>query len=145
MPKRVEILAVIDTTPAWKPVVEAVHAEGAPIFLQFWHCGRASHSDFHGGELPVAPSAIKSGGEPALDRLADHRVQAVCLATGSGAFRSLERTLMGAGAWSLAAADGGGILLVPGSGVGDQEPADVLAAAARRGFYIARAPVLMEK
>ena len=48
---------------AWKPVVEAVHAKGAPIFLQLWHCGRASHSDFHGGELPVAPSAIKSGGE----------------------------------------------------------------------------------
>ncbi len=48
---------------AWKPVVEAVHAEGTPIFLQLWHCGRASHSDFHGGQPPVAPSAVKLEGD----------------------------------------------------------------------------------
>ncbi|MEK6248474.1 MAG: alkene reductase, partial [Planctomycetales bacterium] len=42
----------------WKLVTEAVHAEGGRIFLQLWHCGRASHSDFHNGDLPVAPSAI---------------------------------------------------------------------------------------
>ena len=42
---------------AWKQVVDAVHAKGSPIFLQLWHCGRASHSDFHGGELPVSASA----------------------------------------------------------------------------------------
>ena len=45
---------------AWKIVVEAVRAKGTPIFLQLWHCGRASHSSFHqNGELPVAPSAIR--------------------------------------------------------------------------------------
>ena len=45
---------------AWKQVVDAVHAQGTPIFLQLWHCGRASHSSFHDGrKLPVAPSAIK--------------------------------------------------------------------------------------
>jgi len=45
---------------AWKQVVDAVHAQGTPIFLQLWHCGRASHSSFQeNGELPVAPSAIK--------------------------------------------------------------------------------------
>ncbi|MFT4579928.1 MAG: N-ethylmaleimide reductase [Nitrospinales bacterium] len=43
----------------WKTVTQAVHSEGSKIFLQLWHCGRASHSAFHGGELPVAPSAIK--------------------------------------------------------------------------------------
>ena len=49
---------------AWKPVVAAVHAKGAPIFLQLWHCGRASHSSFHEGRhLPVAPSAIKINGD----------------------------------------------------------------------------------
>jgi len=48
---------------AWKQVVDAVHAEGSPIFLQLWHCGRASHSDFHGGDLPVAPSPIRLNGE----------------------------------------------------------------------------------
>ena len=44
---------------AWKIVTDAVHSKGSKIFLQLWHCGRASHSSFHGGELPVAPSAIK--------------------------------------------------------------------------------------
>jgi len=43
----------------WKLTTEAVHAKGGKIFLQLWHMGRASHSDFHKGELPVAPSAIK--------------------------------------------------------------------------------------
>jgi len=42
----------------WKLVTDAVHAKGGRIFLQLWHCGRASHPDFHGGKLPVAPSAI---------------------------------------------------------------------------------------
>jgi N-ethylmaleimide reductase len=45
---------------AWKMVVDTVHAKGTPVFLQLWHCGRASHSSFHEKEgLPVAPSAIK--------------------------------------------------------------------------------------
>ena len=49
---------------AWRQVVEAVHAQGTPIFLQLWHCGRASHSSFHQEEgLPVAPSAIKLSGD----------------------------------------------------------------------------------
>jgi N-ethylmaleimide reductase len=44
---------------AWQQVVEAVHAKGGKIFLQLWHCGRASHSSFRAdGSLPVAPSAI---------------------------------------------------------------------------------------
>jgi 2,4-dienoyl-CoA reductase-like NADH-dependent reductase (Old Yellow Enzyme family) len=47
----------------WKLVTKAVHDEGGKIFLQLWHCGRASHSDFHEGELPVAPSAIKLEGD----------------------------------------------------------------------------------
>jgi N-ethylmaleimide reductase len=44
---------------AWKLITNAVHSEGTPMFLQLWHCGRASHSAFHVGELPVAPSAVK--------------------------------------------------------------------------------------
>ncbi len=42
----------------WKKVTEAVHEEGGKIFLQLWHVGRMSHPDFHGGELPLAPSAL---------------------------------------------------------------------------------------
>ncbi len=42
----------------WRKVTEAVHDQGGRIFIQLWHVGRISHPDFHGGELPVAPSAI---------------------------------------------------------------------------------------
>ncbi|MGB3496142.1 MAG: alkene reductase [Elainellaceae cyanobacterium] len=48
---------------AWKQVTEAVHAKGGVIFLQLWHCGRASHSSFHNGELPVSASDIKINGD----------------------------------------------------------------------------------
>jgi N-ethylmaleimide reductase len=49
---------------AWKLVVDAIHAKGTPVFLQLWHCGRASHTAFHeNGEAPVAPSAIKIHGD----------------------------------------------------------------------------------
>lgn len=48
---------------AWRPIVDAVHARGSRIFLQLWHTGRASHSDFHDGALPVAPSAIAIDGD----------------------------------------------------------------------------------
>lgn len=49
-------------TDGWKKITKAVHDKGGKVFLQLWHCGRASHPDFHGGELPVAPSAIKIEG-----------------------------------------------------------------------------------
>lgn len=42
----------------WKQVTRAVHEKNGHIFCQLWHCGRMSHPDFHGGERPVAPSAI---------------------------------------------------------------------------------------
>jgi 2,4-dienoyl-CoA reductase-like NADH-dependent reductase (Old Yellow Enzyme family) len=49
---------------AWKPVTEAVHQRGGQIFLQLWHCGRASHTSFHPElGLPVAPSAIAIQGD----------------------------------------------------------------------------------
>ncbi|MBL8889151.1 MAG: alkene reductase [Planctomycetaceae bacterium] len=43
----------------WKETVAAIHAEGGSVFMQLWHCGRASHPSFHGGQPHVAPSAIK--------------------------------------------------------------------------------------
>jgi N-ethylmaleimide reductase len=48
---------------AWRPITEAIHAKGGAVFLQLWHCGRASHSDFHGGEPAVSASAIKLTGD----------------------------------------------------------------------------------
>lgn len=45
---------------SWRPVIEAVHAQGSKIYCQLWHCGRISHSDFTGGVPPVS-----STGRPA--------------------------------------------------------------------------------
>src|ERR1700732_676831 len=46
----------------WQKVTDAVHEAGGKVFLQLWHVGRISHPDFHGGALPVAPSAIAASG-----------------------------------------------------------------------------------
>jgi len=49
-----------DRAQAWQQIVEAVNKKGTPMFLQLWHCGRASHSSFQeNGQLPVSASAIK--------------------------------------------------------------------------------------
>ncbi len=47
----------------WRAVTDAVHEAGGTIFAQLWHVGRVSHPDFHGGALPVAPSALPVEGE----------------------------------------------------------------------------------
>jgi N-ethylmaleimide reductase len=47
----------------WKRITDAVHRVGGTIFAQLWHVGRVSHPDFHGGALPVAPSALPVEGE----------------------------------------------------------------------------------
>ena len=47
----------------WRLTTDAVHARGGRIFLQLWHMGRASHSSFHGGELPVSASAVAIAGD----------------------------------------------------------------------------------
>src|SRR5712675_2589773 len=52
-----------DQVAGWRTITEAVHDAGGTIFAQLWHVGRVSHPDFHGGELPVAPSAIAPEGE----------------------------------------------------------------------------------
>ncbi len=52
-----------EQSDAWQPVVDAIHDQASAVFMQLWHCGRASHSSFHHGELPVAPSAIKLEGD----------------------------------------------------------------------------------
>ena len=48
---------------AWREVTSLVHAVGGRIVLQLWHVGRVSHSAYHGGALPVAPSAIPASGK----------------------------------------------------------------------------------
>ena len=53
-------------TEGWKQVVDAVHQQKTPIYLQLWHTGRASHSSFQpDNKLAIAPSAIKIEGAQA--------------------------------------------------------------------------------
>ena len=47
----------------WRKVTEKIKPTGTPIFLQLWHCGRVSHSDFHNGELPGSASEVKLNGD----------------------------------------------------------------------------------
>jgi N-ethylmaleimide reductase len=47
----------------WKRITGLVHQAGTPMVLQLWHCGRASHSDFHDGALPFSASAVKLEGD----------------------------------------------------------------------------------
>ena len=58
----------------WRAVVDAVHAKGGLIFLQLWHVGRVSHSSFHGGALPVAPSAVPITGPGMMAMTADGKI-----------------------------------------------------------------------
>ncbi len=51
----------------WQTVTEAVHANGGRILAQLWHVGRMSNVAFHGGEPPVAPSAINANAQIFLD------------------------------------------------------------------------------
>lgn len=48
---------------AWAKVAKAVHDKDGKISMQLWHTGRISHSVFHGGNKPPAPSAIKAIGK----------------------------------------------------------------------------------
>jgi N-ethylmaleimide reductase len=47
----------------WRKITDNVKPAGTHIFLQLWHCGRASHSDFHDGALPVSASAVQLNGD----------------------------------------------------------------------------------
>ncbi len=46
----------------WKLVTQAVHEAGGRIILQLWHVGRISDPIHLGGQLPVAPSALRPEG-----------------------------------------------------------------------------------
>jgi len=52
----------LEQVAGWRKVTDAVHRSASKIFLQLWHVGRVSHSDFLNGELPVAPSALPVDG-----------------------------------------------------------------------------------
>ncbi|WP_169949439.1 alkene reductase [Microbispora sp. H11081] len=47
---------------SWRPVTDAVHANGGRVFAQLMHGGRVSHPDTT-GTRPVGPSAVPAPGE----------------------------------------------------------------------------------
>jgi N-ethylmaleimide reductase len=47
---------------SWKPVTEAVHANGGRVFAQIMHGGRVSHPETT-GTRPVGPSAVAATGD----------------------------------------------------------------------------------
>lgn len=52
----------------WKLVTDAVHAQGAKIFMQFMHCGRIGHPlNLPAGARILAPSAVAAAGEMYTD------------------------------------------------------------------------------
>jgi N-ethylmaleimide reductase len=46
----------------WRAVTDAVHAAGGRIFLQIWHCGRASHPALLNGRSPVSACDLPAEG-----------------------------------------------------------------------------------
>jgi 2,4-dienoyl-CoA reductase-like NADH-dependent reductase (Old Yellow Enzyme family) len=57
-----------DQVEGWRAITKAVHEKGGRILLQLWHVGRISHSSYHDGKPPVAPSAVAPAGHVSLLR-----------------------------------------------------------------------------
>jgi N-ethylmaleimide reductase len=52
----------------WKLITDAVHTQGAKMFIQFMHCGRVGHAlNLPAGARILAPSAIRADGEMYTD------------------------------------------------------------------------------
>ena len=51
-----------DQIAGWKPIVDAVHSQGALFACQLWHLGRVLHPLHQGGAPNVGPSAVAAKG-----------------------------------------------------------------------------------
>ncbi|MFC4736452.1 FAD-dependent oxidoreductase [Bacillus daqingensis] len=74
----------------WKPMTDAVHAEGGAIALQLFHAGRYAYKQMTGLD-PVAPSAIRSPINPDTPReLSAAEIEQLIGAFAAGAVRAKE-------------------------------------------------------
>jgi 2,4-dienoyl-CoA reductase-like NADH-dependent reductase (Old Yellow Enzyme family) len=55
-------IATDEQRDSWRKVVDAVHAEGVPIFMQIFHCGAINQGN-RWVEGSIAPSVVKPKGE----------------------------------------------------------------------------------
>lgn len=55
-----------DQALGWKPIVDAVHAQGGTFFVQLWHVGRVSVPSQTGGLPPLSSTAAHLTGEHIL-------------------------------------------------------------------------------
>lgn len=62
--------------------MDAVHDRGGRFLLQLWHTGRISRPDLHGGQTPVAASAIRPEGQAFTNDGMKDRVEPRALETG---------------------------------------------------------------
>ncbi len=78
-----------DLAEALRPVVDAVHKDGAKVMLQINHAGGRGHPDLNGGAQPHAPSAVP---DPRWDivpeALEDEEILALARAYGNAARRT---------------------------------------------------------
>ena len=78
-----------DLAEALRPVVDAVHKDGAKVMLQVNHAGGRGHPDLNGGAQPHAPSAVP---DPRWDivpeALGDEEILALARAYGNAARRT---------------------------------------------------------
>ena len=48
----------------WRPITDAVHAQGGRIVIQLWHVGRISHVSLQpGGQAPVSSTSVAAKGK----------------------------------------------------------------------------------
>ncbi|MBN3779240.1 alkene reductase [Burkholderia sp. Ac-20345] len=51
-------LVTDEQVAGWKPVTQAVHAQGGHIFAQLWHGGRVGSMTLLDGQAPLSPSGV---------------------------------------------------------------------------------------
>jgi 2,4-dienoyl-CoA reductase-like NADH-dependent reductase (Old Yellow Enzyme family) len=84
--RRIPVL-VGEAETGWRPVIDAVHAEGSAIVTQLWHTGisRGVRSKYNPGVPPRSPSGLSLAGEPVSEPMTVEDIDQVIAAYAQGA------------------------------------------------------------